>query len=317
MGYNIFAIKKFWLQHKRVILVLGAVIFLVLVFLTKNQTIFKKEKNQDIGLDEAAYTTETVGNIIGKDTDGDGMLDWEEGLWGTDPTKKDTDGDGVNDDVEIALLKKADNSASNSSSPTTDLPTPTTETDKFTDNLMTTVAALAQSGSLDESSVEQITTTLTEKMQNVVPKKIYTIKDLNLDNRAGVEIYKVYKKWFTELQIKYPLSLDWEKIMLNAINPDGELNPNAFKQLNPLILNIQNIINEMLKQSTPESLAVNHVMVINKFQKILEDSLDMQKADKDPLIAFVAMAKFTDNFSLLLQYVSNLSSQIENKLNGS
>jgi hypothetical protein len=35
--------------------------------------------------------------IAEKDTDGDGLSDWEELLWGTDPNKSDTDGDGVQD----------------------------------------------------------------------------------------------------------------------------------------------------------------------------------------------------------------------------
>lgn len=35
--------------------------------------------------------------VIEKDSDGDGLRDWEEELWGTDPFKVDTDGDGVLD----------------------------------------------------------------------------------------------------------------------------------------------------------------------------------------------------------------------------
>ena len=35
------------------------------------------------------------------DSDGDGLLDWEESLWGTDPLKYDTDGDGTSDKDEI------------------------------------------------------------------------------------------------------------------------------------------------------------------------------------------------------------------------
>ncbi len=37
------------------------------------------------------------------DTDGDGLLDWEEALWGTDPKNKDTDRDGTSDGEEVAL----------------------------------------------------------------------------------------------------------------------------------------------------------------------------------------------------------------------
>ncbi len=36
-----------------------------------------------------------------KDSDGDGLQDWEEGLWKTDPQNPDTDGDGTYDNEEI------------------------------------------------------------------------------------------------------------------------------------------------------------------------------------------------------------------------
>lgn len=37
------------------------------------------------------------------DTDGDGLLDWEEALWGTDPKNKDTDRDGTSDGTEVSM----------------------------------------------------------------------------------------------------------------------------------------------------------------------------------------------------------------------
>lgn len=36
------------------------------------------------------------------DSDGDGLLDWEEELWGTDKERQDTDGDGTPDGEEVA-----------------------------------------------------------------------------------------------------------------------------------------------------------------------------------------------------------------------
>ena len=40
-------------------------------------------------------------DVYETDTDGDGLMDWEEILWGTDKEKKDTDGDGINDKDEV------------------------------------------------------------------------------------------------------------------------------------------------------------------------------------------------------------------------
>ena len=52
-----------------------------------------------------SYGNAIVGDLVNRDTDGDGLLDWEESLWDTDPNNKDTNGDGVSDSVEIAKIK--------------------------------------------------------------------------------------------------------------------------------------------------------------------------------------------------------------------
>jgi len=44
--------------------------------------------------------------IIEKDSDNDGLLDWEEELWGTDPFVVDSDGDGILDGEFVAARKK-------------------------------------------------------------------------------------------------------------------------------------------------------------------------------------------------------------------
>ena len=44
----------------------------------------------------------TLGQLIGKDTDGDGLFDREEvKVYATDPLKPDTDGDGFSDGDEV------------------------------------------------------------------------------------------------------------------------------------------------------------------------------------------------------------------------
>ena len=66
---------------------------------------YKNKQAQDIAEKEksplAVVTDQT--NQLDKDSDADGLKDWEELLWKTDPNKADTDSDGTNDNEEITL----------------------------------------------------------------------------------------------------------------------------------------------------------------------------------------------------------------------
>ncbi len=53
---------------------------------------------------EASPLTDAfIAESANKDTDGDGLRDWEESLWETDPALSDTDGDGVSDAEEVRV----------------------------------------------------------------------------------------------------------------------------------------------------------------------------------------------------------------------
>jgi hypothetical protein len=45
----------------------------------------------------AALTDDILASYVSKDSDSDGLPDWQEALYGTDPAKSDTDGDGITD----------------------------------------------------------------------------------------------------------------------------------------------------------------------------------------------------------------------------
>lgn len=76
--------------------ILGGGYFVFLVSSSKYQVLRENKNNGQpvVQNGEAAIFAD-------KDTDGDGLKDWEEVLWHTDPNKADTDGDGTKDNDEI------------------------------------------------------------------------------------------------------------------------------------------------------------------------------------------------------------------------
>ena len=162
--YNKDIIKLNWLNKKRALLVAGAVIFLLVVFLLKTQNEQSRDASNKLK-EDLAYGELTVGDLINRDTDGDGALDWEEGLYGTDLNKKDTNDDGILDSAEIAKLKSE---TMLSSENTNAEPENLTQTDKFARELFSTIATLNQAGQIDQATIDKLSSSLTEQIQNLL-----------------------------------------------------------------------------------------------------------------------------------------------------
>ncbi len=82
------------------VMIVVFVIAVSYVFYREDGLIASKPTKQNIAVKDQTATAE-IQQIYEKDTDGDGLYDWEEILWSTDPNKADTDGNGVTDSEEI------------------------------------------------------------------------------------------------------------------------------------------------------------------------------------------------------------------------
>lgn len=105
-----------------------------------------------------------------RDTDGDGLKDWEEELVGTDPHTSDTDGDGVEDDQEfggsgvISSLKKP---------PEAEVPT---LTQQAAQNLF--LEYLGSAPGAGGAEKEQIAQKITDLLTQTHPEERYTPSDM-------------------------------------------------------------------------------------------------------------------------------------------
>ncbi len=258
------------------------------------------------------YQNSEIGELISKDTDGDNILDWEENLWGTDPTKKDSDDDGVTDDKEIAASKvETVGNTSSSSSESAKL----TETEKFSDQLLATAASLTGSGSADEAVLNNIGLSLVNNLEKTTQKKVYTIKNIQISEDESRQAIQAYSVQILAVQAKYPLNIDITAIAATSMKDDGEIDASAFKKFDPAINQINGIVKEMLAINTPRSLSIIHVMVINGFQRLSENLENIKLAEIDPIVALGAMTQYEKNSATLVQYIAMLGATVSKKLN--
>lgn len=262
------------------------------------------------------YSNTPLEDLVTKDTDGDGVLDWEEALWGTDPTKTDTDGDGITDKEEIEGLKAeagVDPDSIIFSANAENL----TETDKFARELFTTAAALSQGGALDEETIDAIGNSLAENFYTSKQRKIFTITDIKTIDNESKETTLEYGKQLGTIQEKYPLGKaeDVAFTLLNSITPEGETDVAALNKLDPTINQLNNIVRELAITDTPRYIAPMHLLIINEFQHLSENISDMKKIEDDPVVALGAINTYEENLSEISIYLRQLFMLINMKLN--
>lgn len=139
------------LPSKKFVIVIGSCVAIVLIVLGVSSLwgshgLF----SQGNTIPAPVEATGTVGDVISRDSNNNGIPDWEESLWGLDPK-----GDGAANKKTIDEKRAANAAATGSSQASVGTPG-TTATDQFARELLSTILALNQSGSLTPDAVARI-----------------------------------------------------------------------------------------------------------------------------------------------------------------
>lgn len=267
------------------------------------------------GQDGLSYDTVAIGDLVNKDTDGDGILDWEEPLWGLDPTTKETT-PGVPDSSVIKKLKAEQGyDVSITGGDSQDYTENLTETDKFSREFFSTIVALNQNGVMDQTTADQISTSLAKKMESSYPRKIFTISDIKIiqDDSAGA--VKKYNETLDSIFEKYPVKGVVTNILQKFVIDENNIDPSALEELDPIIKQTQNIIDSVTKTNVPQSLSLLHLDFLNGMERVLENISDIGLYDSDAIVSFIGIKKYEENTTLLESSVIKLKNAIEQKLN--
>ncbi len=238
------------LPSKKFVMVIGicaglVTIVLVIGSLFGSHSIFTKNKGNLVEADG------TIKDLLTQDSNGNGISDWEESLWGVDPK-----GDGPTN-KKIVDEKKAQANIT-----PIDPSVPISQTDKFSQALLSTILALNQSGELNAVSLAKISESISKdidlKQANPTP---YSLNDLALvpsteKTRAS------YKKSMEDLLELYSdLELGSELgIMYQGASPGGQ---DALTKLTPYVTAYGDISKKMLALKTPSDLGPTALDIIN------------------------------------------------------
>ena len=288
-----------------------------MLFLIKNTSVFKNTvafvQGKQNGL---TYNTVAIGDLINKDGDKDGVLDWEEPLWGLDPTKKETT-PGIPDSTVASKLKaNQENVEQGESSLNTEN---LTETDKFSRELFSTTASLSQNGAMDQATAEQISNSLADRIKNSPTRKIYVPSDIKTTKDNSIAAIKKYVDLVdtldSNLKKKYPAKGTVTDILQKFVIDENNVDVTVLKDLDPNIKQAQEGVSEMLKISVPSDLAQIHLDLINATERVMENLVDFQLFETDPIVAMGGMSKYEENMNLYTSSFETFINTVNKKLN--
>ncbi len=292
--------------------------FIVALFLLKTTSVFEnKETYKGAGQKNGlTYGNVTIKDLVNKDTDGDGILDWEESLWGTDPAKKETT-PGTPDKVAIENLKKQTGQnqqglplLKENSQGIENL----TKTDQFSRELFSTIATLNQNGIVDQATIDKLGASLAEKIQNPVIRKVFSISEMKIINDNSIQAFTNYSNTLNSIFQKYPTTYSVLDVLQEFIIDENNVDISALKKLDPIVEQSNKVIIAMIKMSVPQSISIAHLNFINALERLVENVNDIKLYETDAIVALGGISKYQEKTTQLESSLNNLINAIEQKL---
>ena len=284
----------------------------IALFVVKNKEIYRANNQQNNGL---VYSTTTLENLINKDGDGDGIIDWQESLYGLDPTKKET-APGVPDITAIEKLKAVSGGDSKTVGTGKEKEENLTQTDKFSRELFSTMVALNQNGAIDQETIDKLSASLAEQIQNPVIRKVFLISDIKVVKDNSDQAIINYLKTFDDIHKKYPdLSYSTLDVLQEFMVNENDVNVKALTKLGPIIEQNNKIISALTKMDVPQSMSTAHLDIINSLERLGENAVDIQFFDTDPIMALGSISQYENNVAQLETSLNNLTNIVRQKLN--
>ncbi|MEK7589792.1 MAG: hypothetical protein AAB475_00865 [Patescibacteria group bacterium] len=317
---------KFLSKGKLKLVIFGLLAIAVLGFLALKPNRSNYENAPSASVTNLNKDTKiALNNITRRDNDNDGLKDWEEGLWRTDPNNPDTDGDGTNDGDEARDGRNPltagpdDYLADNDFIEKTNsdfLDESQTKTDKFAQNLFGKYLSLrkdSQEGLNNENKNFLITSVIEDSLYNEINNK-YEISDLNVINNNSEDALKKYGNDFISITKLYSRDLNqdelvvFERMLKTENKEDAEYLKKSSEMYNMAIDKLLNI-------KTPEDLTLVHLDIVNGYNIISNALSDMSLTFDDPIRGMNGFAVYIAVIDAQIDFFKEIKNYfMENKI---
>lgn len=227
------------------------------------------------------------------DSDGDGLKDWEEVLWKTDPRRADSDSDGIKDGDEAVIIK--DKTTARASTTSSDLVlastgAPGTITAEFSKEIFSKYMELKKGGTkLNASGVDDLAKNFINNSPalDLKPTEYVDTDFLPIVRETNADI-KVYGNELGRIvTTNSPRTKENELyiFLLSIQNSDEK----KLADLDPIISGYKNIIKQAAAMKVPESALSVHAELLTSMSAVEKTIEGMSKLYSDPIVAIPSM----------------------------
>lgn len=264
-------------------------------------------------------STNTTNKLLAKDTDEDGLKDWEEQLWKTDPLNPDSDGDGTPDGEEIKSGRNPTIAGPNDkldldtieNKINTETESDLSETDKFSRDLfLKIIAAKKADAPPSEKDLENFLNASIEQEMKLQTIKNFDEGDFQVESVETPEKIKAYgEKIATIMNTKPRQPLENELVIFERAEQNND--PEELKKLDPLIAQYQWIEDSLLKTVVPESALSGHIAFTNSVAGMVYSITGFKYILTDPIRALPGVDVYDRNFSNFINSLLRFKSYFE------
>ncbi|PCI30272.1 hypothetical protein COB55_00635 [Candidatus Wolfebacteria bacterium] len=257
---------------------------------------------------------EVLSAVVEADQDNDGLKDWEETLWGSDPNKPDTDFDGTNDGDEVAQGRNPVIAGPDDLITAEDIKKGEyvggSTTDSFSEQFITEYFLIRErsGGALSESESREFIDRLITSTIDDSPKKAFDSNDFSVIEDNTEESIRKYGSAIRDAIAEYsPKNSENEYIIfIRAVETDDE---DEIGKIDPIIDGYSNFQKALTVMDVPSTALALHVELTNTIANLRSSITGMRNIFTDPVGAVqgvqsyeITVDSFADVFSKLDNY---------------
>lgn len=232
------------------------------------------------------------------DSDSDGLKDWEEVLWGTDPMKKISNPEKIPDAdyIQKKIDAKEGLPTQNTNSLTAKaLATPGEDaTVALSKDIFAEYVSLKKSGNLNPASIDQLTERIASGI-TLPAEKQFTASGLKSFDDADLIKMRTYGNTFAVIQKKYQDL--YVQSPLQAEDLTGGLagnNPLSSQKLNQASKWYGDMATELMTLSVPKGLVSTHIDLANNYLQNARGLKNIAFLQSDPTRAVIGIEEYTN-----------------------